>query len=70
MIVSMTTTARPQQRYDHRLRHLVQGTGDVTVARTSESLARRRVAGWAQHRRSWSVWILWTSLNRSSDRRS
>jgi hypothetical protein len=35
MIVSMPTTARPQQRYDHRLRHLVQRTGDVTIARTS-----------------------------------
>ena len=30
MIVSMGTTARPQQRYDHRLRHFVQRTGDVT----------------------------------------
>jgi hypothetical protein len=28
----MPTSARPQQRYDHRLRHLVQRTGDVTVA--------------------------------------
>jgi hypothetical protein len=32
MIMSLPTTARPQQRYDHRLRHLVQRTGDVTVA--------------------------------------
>jgi hypothetical protein len=32
MIRSMPTTARPQQRYDHRLRNLVQRTGDVTVA--------------------------------------
>jgi hypothetical protein len=32
MIGSMATTARPQQRYDHRLRHLVHRTGDVTVA--------------------------------------
>jgi hypothetical protein len=32
MIIPMTTTARPQQRYDHRLRHLVQRTGDVTLA--------------------------------------
>jgi hypothetical protein len=32
MIISMQTTARPQQRYDHRLRNLVQRTGDVTVA--------------------------------------
>jgi hypothetical protein len=25
MIIPMTTTGRPQQRYDHRLRDLVQG---------------------------------------------
>jgi hypothetical protein len=28
MIVSMPTTARPQQRYDHCLRNLVQRSGD------------------------------------------
>jgi hypothetical protein len=32
MIIAMSTTARPQQRYDHRLRILVHRTGDVTVA--------------------------------------
>ena len=32
MIISMPTTARLQQRYDHRLRNLVQRTGDVTLA--------------------------------------
>ena len=32
MIVPVTTTGRPQQRYDHRLRDLVQGTRDVTIA--------------------------------------
>ena len=32
MIIPMTTTARPQRRYDHRLRDLVQRTGDVTIA--------------------------------------
>src|SRR5713101_7494891 len=32
MIIPMPTMARPQQRYDHRLRNLVQRTGDVTVA--------------------------------------
>jgi len=32
MIRSMPITARPQQRYDHRLRHLVQRSGDVTIA--------------------------------------
>jgi hypothetical protein len=30
MIIRMTTPARPQQRYDHRLRDLVQRTGDAT----------------------------------------
>ena len=32
MIILMTTTARRQQRYDHRLRDLVQRTRDVTIA--------------------------------------
>ena len=32
MITFMATTVRPQQRYDHRLRHLVHCTGDVTIA--------------------------------------
>jgi hypothetical protein len=32
MIIPMTTTLRPQQRYDHRLRDLVRPTGDVTIA--------------------------------------
>jgi hypothetical protein len=32
MIMSMPTTPRPQQRYDHRLRNLVQRTGDVSIA--------------------------------------
>ena len=32
MIIPMTITARPQQRYDHRLRNLVHHTGDVTIA--------------------------------------
>jgi hypothetical protein len=31
MIIPMTTTGRPQQRYDHRHRNLVQRTGDVTI---------------------------------------
>jgi hypothetical protein len=33
LIICMPTTARPQQRYDHRLRNLVRGTGNVTIAR-------------------------------------
>src|SRR5215204_3007156 len=32
MIVPCRLRPRPQQRYDHRLRNLVQRTGDVTVA--------------------------------------
>ena len=31
-MTSPMTTARPQQRYDHRLRKLVQRTGDLTIA--------------------------------------
>ena len=45
MIMSMPTTARPQQRYDHRLRHLVQRTGDVTVA-TDLGVPRSTARGW------------------------
>ena len=45
MIVSMATTARPQQRYDHRLRHLVHRTGDVTVA-TDRGVPRSTARGW------------------------
>ena len=45
MIVSMPTTARPQQCYDHRLRDLVQRTGDVTVA-TDLGVLRSTARGW------------------------
>ena len=48
MIVSMTTTSRPQQRYDHRLRDLVQRTGDLTIATNlgvPRSTARRWLGG-------------------------
>ena len=45
MIVSMPTTARAQQRYDHRLRDLVQRTGDVTVA-TDLGVPRSTARGW------------------------
>ena len=53
MIIPMTTTARPEQRYDHRLRDLVQRTADVTIATDLGSIARRPVGGSAWHRRSW-----------------
>jgi len=45
MIVCMPTTARPQQRYDHRLRDLVRRTGDVTVA-TDLGIPRSTARGW------------------------
>ena len=45
MIISMPTTARSQQRYDHRLRNLVQRTGDVTVA-TDLGVPRSTARGW------------------------
>ena len=41
----MTTTGRLQQRYDHRLRDLVQGTGDVTIA-TDLGVPRSTARGW------------------------
>jgi len=45
MIISMPTTARPQQRYDHRLRNLVRSTGDVTIA-TDLGVPRSTARGW------------------------
>jgi hypothetical protein len=45
MIIPMPTMARPQQRYDHRLRNLVQSTGDVTVA-TGLGVPRSTARGW------------------------
>ena len=45
MIISMPTIARSQQRYDHRLRNLVQRTGDVTVA-TELRVPRSTARGW------------------------
>jgi hypothetical protein len=45
MIISMSTTARQQQRYDHRFRELVQSTVDVTVA-TDLGVPRSPAHGW------------------------
>jgi hypothetical protein len=45
MIIRMTTTARPQQRYDHRLRDLVQRTRDATIA-TDLGVPRSTARGW------------------------
>jgi hypothetical protein len=41
----MPITARSQQRYDHRLRHLVHRTGDVTLA-TNLGVPRSTARGW------------------------
>jgi hypothetical protein len=41
----MTTSLRPQQRYDHRLRDLVHNTGDVTIA-TDLGVPRSTARGW------------------------
>src|SRR5262245_48379799 len=45
MILSMPSTVRPQQRYDHRLRDLVYRTGDVTLARDL-GVPRSTARGW------------------------
>jgi len=45
MIRPMPTTGRPQQRYDHRLQHLVHRTGDVTIA-TDLGVPRSTARGW------------------------
>src|SRR5262249_11938312 len=36
-MISRMTTGRPQKRYDHRLRELVQRTGDLWVSNSSSS---------------------------------
>src|SRR6516165_3730391 len=41
----MMTTGRPQQRYDHRLRDLVRGSGDVTIA-TNLGVPRSTARSW------------------------
>ena len=45
MIGAMTSTVRPQQRYDHRLRDLVRRSGDVTLA-TDLGVPRSTARGW------------------------
>ena len=45
MITAMPPSARPQQRYDHRLRNLVQRTGDVAFA-TDIGVPRSTARGW------------------------
>jgi hypothetical protein len=45
MIIRMTRTSRPQQRYDHRLRDLVRRTGDISIA-TALGVPRSTARGW------------------------
>jgi hypothetical protein len=45
MIVPMTTAGRHQRRYDHRLRDIVQRTGDLTIA-TNLDVPRSTARGW------------------------
>jgi hypothetical protein len=45
MIIGMATTSRPQQRYDHRLRNLVQRTGDLAIA-VDLGVPRSTARGW------------------------
>ena len=45
MIIRKMTTSRPQQRDDHRLRGLVQRTGDLTIA-TDLGIPRSTARGW------------------------
>src|SRR5919106_4318508 len=44
-MISPMITARPQQRYNHRLRELVQHTGDLTIA-TELGVPRSTAWGW------------------------
>ena len=44
-MISSMATARRQRRYDHRLRELVQRTGDPTIA-TERGVPRSTARGW------------------------
>src|SRR6516164_1248450 len=44
-MICLMTTASPQQRYDHRLRELVQRTGNPTIA-TDRGVPRSTARGW------------------------
>src|SRR5262249_1863157 len=58
MIISMTTTGRLQQRYDHRLRDLLQATGGVTIG-TNLGVPRSTARGWLGKAPN-VVWYAWT----------
>jgi len=44
-MIGRMTTAPPQQRYDHRLRELVQRTGNLTIA-TDRGVPESTARGW------------------------
>ncbi|HKB09042.1 MAG TPA: hypothetical protein VKD69_00260 [Vicinamibacterales bacterium] len=64
MIILMTTTGRAQQRYDHRLRDLVRGTGDVTIP-TDVGVPRSTSRGWLRETPTVVVSLDVTSLTTS-----
>jgi hypothetical protein len=63
MIIAMTTTGRHQRRYDHRLRDVVQRTGDVTIA-TDLGVPPSTARGWL--RKTPNVVISLDVTNRST----
>jgi hypothetical protein len=70
MILRMTTTSRPQQRDDHRLRDLVQRTGELTIA-TDLGVPRSTARGWRGAASTVVVSLKGpTSRSRNSGRRS
>jgi hypothetical protein len=69
MIIPMTTTGRHQQRYDHRLRDLVQHTADVTIA-TNLGVPRSTARGWLRKTSKVVVSLDVTNLKPSGSDRS
>jgi len=64
MIIPVPTTKREQRRYDHRLRDLVQRTGNVTVA-TDLGVPRSTAQGWLRTAPKVVVSLDVTNLNKS-----
>ena len=61
MIIRMMTTSRPQRRYDHRLRELVQRTGNLTIA-TDLGVPRSRARVWLRAAPTVVVSLDWADL--------
>jgi hypothetical protein len=64
MIILMTTSRRPQQRYDHRLRDLVHSARDVTIA-TDLGVPRSTARGWLRKAPRVAVSLDMTNLKTS-----